>query len=49
MKFIILRGKHSGSFFGIQLVCGRYIVQAAYGKLGVYNSHRCLWMFEGGK
>lgn len=43
MKFIILRGKFSKRFFGIQLICGRYTVQYAYRKFGIYNSRACTW------
>jgi len=43
MKLIILRGKYTNHFFGIQLICGKYTVQIAYWKFGVYNSYVNTW------
>jgi hypothetical protein len=43
MKFIIIRGRFSKHFFGIQIVFGRYTVQYAFHKVGIYNSCACKW------
>jgi hypothetical protein len=43
IKFFILRGKFTKDFFGVQLVCGRYKVQYAFCKFGIYNSRTCKW------
>jgi len=43
MKLIILRGRFSGHFFGVQVICGKHTVQYAFRKFGVYNSCACKW------
>ena len=43
MKFVILRGKFSNKFFGVQLICGRYTVQWAFWKFGIYNDKAHKW------
>jgi hypothetical protein len=43
MKFIILGGRFTKRIFGFQIVIGRYIIQYAYGKFGIYNRKSCLW------
>lgn len=43
MKFVILRGRWSQRFFGVQLVVGIYTVQCAFLRFGVYNSRSCAW------
>lgn len=46
MNFEILRGKFSKKAFGCKLVIGRYTVQAAGWRFGVYDSVSCVWMGE---
>jgi hypothetical protein len=49
MRFIILRRKFSGCFFGVQVICGCYTIQYAFWKFGVYNSNSCIWWPNSGK
>lgn len=44
MAIKICRGKFSKKVFGIQFEAGRYTLQFAYGKVGIYNSQTCKWL-----
>ena len=43
MKFIILRDNFNKRIFGIQIILGKYTIQIAYSKFGIYNGKKQTW------
>lgn len=45
MKIKILRYKFSRKFFGLQLTYGKYVIQYAFHKFGVYDTKKMKWIY----
>lgn len=43
VRFVILRGRFSNKFFGVQLILGRFTLQLAYWKFGIFNDMSHKW------
>jgi len=46
VRFVILRGKFSNKFFGVQLILGRFTLQWAHWKFGIFNDRSYKWWPE---
>lgn len=45
MRFTVLYGRFSGRLFGFQVKAGRYVLQFADGRLGLFDSVAYHWFF----
>lgn len=46
IKLVILRGKLSKNYFGVQVVGRRFVIQYAFRKFGIYDRKNSRWLNE---